>query len=525
MTPTFTRRALLATALSSVASVALANAPSTSPRPVARRTLAADDPERGLDQVTDILDAANLGGTVGFVVSDLETGQILEVNAPDEGLPPASVTKAVTALFALDALGPDFRFATEVLATGPIENGVLQGDLILVGGGDPNLVTDQLAGLVDQIVEAGVTKIAGSFFIWDKALPYKDEIDPPQLNHLGYNPSISGLNLNFNRVHFEWRRANGKYTIAMDARSPNRKPDVYTSRMRIVDRTLPVYTYKQSAGVDEWTVARGALGAEGSRWLPVRNPAFYAGDVFQTLARARGVPLPAPQKIIQLPQGDVIASFVSATMTDVLRDMLKFSTNITAEGVGLTATRAIMGRTLQLEESANCMNRWVRSRGGIEAGFKDHSGLSDQSAMSAANMAALLRSDGAIDALRPILKEHVLTDQNGRAIKGFPAQVWAKTGTLNFVSSLAGYIETKSGTNLAFAIFTANATQREAGKASGDERPPGAASWNGRSKRLQQRLLQRWAVRYDKVDPLPVLPATPAGPAGAVLQVETPTPG
>ncbi len=502
----FTRRALLATALSSVATSVLANAPLTSLRPVARAGAAPADPEAGLESMAEIIAGANLGGTVGCAVADLATGQILEVNEPYAGLPPASVTKAVTALFALDALGPEFTFTTELRGTGPIENGVLQGDLILVGGGDPNLVTDQLATLVDGMVDAGVTKIAGSFYVWDKALPYREEIDPPQLDHLGYNPSVSGLNLNFNRVHFEWRRANGKYTVAMDARSATRKPDVYTSRMRIVDRSLPVYTYAQVDSVDEWTVARGALGTEGSRWLPVRNPAYYAADVFQTLARARGVPLPTPQKITELPDSEAVATFSSAPMIDVLRDMLKFSTNITAEGVGLTATRQILGRTLPLEGSANCMNRWAASKGDLTTGFEDHSGLSDDSAIAAQDMVALLSSEGAMAALRPILKEHVMTDQNARRIDGFPADVRAKTGTLNFVSSLAGYIRTKSETDLVFAIFTANLTKREAGKASGDEVPNGAPQWNRQSKRLQQRLVQRWAKRYDTVDPLPVIP-------------------
>lgn len=514
MSSTFTRRALLATALSSVASVALANAPATSPRPAVRPGTLADDPERGLDQVADILSDANLGGTVGFVLADMASGRVLEANVPEVGLPPASVTKAVTALFALEALGPNYRFQTEVLGTGPIEGGVLQGDLVLVGGGDPNLVTDQLAELLDQIVDAGITKITGSFFVWDKALPYREEIDPPQLDHLGYNPSVSGLNLNFNRVHFEWKRAGGKYSVAMDARSATRKPDVYSSRMRIVDRSLPVYTYDQIGGVDEWTVARGALGSEGSRWLPVRNPAYYAGDVFQTLARVRGVVLPAPQKISQRPEGDVLARVMGAPMEEVLRDMLKFSTNITAEGVGLTATRAMLGRTLALEASADCMNRWVAGRGTVAA-FKDHSGLSDQSEISAKAMVALLSSEGALAALEPILKAHVLTDQNGRRVDGLGA-VRAKTGTLNFVSTLAGYIRTDSGTDLAFAIFTANLVQRAAAKASGDERPAGAGGWNGRSKRLQQRLLQRWAQRWDLVPEIEVLDAPEkAGLVGA----------
>ena len=59
----------------------------------------------------------------------------------DVALPPASVTKAVTALYALDALGGAFRFITRLFATGPIEAGILRGDLILAGGGEKEIVT------------------------------------------------------------------------------------------------------------------------------------------------------------------------------------------------------------------------------------------------------------------------------------------------------------------------------------------------------------------------------------------------
>ncbi len=502
MSQFFTRRAMLVTALSSVASVALAEAPLTSGRPQPRPGSVKVDPLADLASARQIITDANLNGTVGFAVADLRSGQILEAADADIGLPPASVTKAVTALFALDALGPAYRFETHLRATGPVVNGVLQGDLVLVGGGDPNLVTDELAVLLDELVATGITKITGSFLIWDKALPYREEIDPPQLDHLGYNPSISGLNLNFNRVHFEWKRANGNYTIAMDARSPNWKPAVYTSRMRIVDRSLPVYTYAKAGTIDEWTVARGALGNEGSRWLPVRNPALYTADVFQTMARVRGIPLPTPKKVADLPEGDVLASFQGAPMNKVLQDMLKFSTNITAEGVGLAATRAIVGSPFALDESAACMTRWAATQANVQADFKDHSGLSDQSRLSAQDMVAVLRTGGAADALRPILKYIVMTDEDAKEIKGFPSDVRAKTGTLNFVSALSGYIRTNAGNDLAFAIFAADPVARAAGKATGDEQPEGARSWNRRAKRAQQRLLQRWALLYQDAAPV-----------------------
>lgn len=496
MTHQLTRRALLTSALSSVATVAFSNAPLTSLRPTARPDL--DPATSPLAQVTasEIIAEAELGGTVGFVVADAKTGQILEGSDVDIGLPPASVTKAVTALFALETLGADYRFKTRLVATGPIVDGVLQGDLILAGGGDPNFVTDELSDLVKRFVDTGITKITGAFQVWGEALPYREEIDPPQLDHLGYNPSVGGLNLNFNRVHFEWKRAGGRYTVAMDARSETQRPLVYTSRMRIVDRALPIYTYARNGKIDDWTVAREALGNAGSRWLPVRNPALYAGDVFQTMARALGVPLPNPEKIADLPDGTEIAAHESAPLTDVMRSMLRFSTNITAEAAGLSATGKVLNRSFDLPESASCMNQWVAARSDVRAGFADHSGLSDQSRISAQDMVGLMRDPATMEILRPILKDIPFRDDDRNVIEGFPATVVAKTGTLNFVSTLAGYITTDGGDDLVFAIFAANLAARERGKQAGDEQPAGSISWNTRAKRLQQRLLKRWSLVY-----------------------------
>ena len=244
-------------------------------------------------------------------------------------------------------------------------------------------------------------------------------------------------------------------------------------------------------------MARGALGNAGSRWLPVRNPALYAGDVFQTMARALGVPLPNPEKIVDLPpEGTEIAVHESDDLTGVMRSMLLFSTNLTAEGAGMTATDQVLSRSFDLTESAACMTNWVAQRSDIRADFADHSGLSDRSRVSAQDMVAVLRAPEAAATLRPILKTIAMRDAERRVIDDFPAEVVAKTGTLNFVSSLAGYLRTGTGEELVFAIFAADLDARARGKAAGDEQPAGSSSWNTRAKRLQQRLLQRWALVY-----------------------------
>lgn len=86
-----------------------------------------------------------------------------------------------------------------------------------------------------------MTRVMGRFLCWRGALPYAEEIEPSQLDHLGYDPAVSGLNLNYNRVHFEWRRVSGNWQTTMDARTDDRVPPVSMARVRIVDRGSPVF--------------------------------------------------------------------------------------------------------------------------------------------------------------------------------------------------------------------------------------------------------------------------------------------
>ncbi|GAW33808.1 D-alanyl-D-alanine carboxypeptidase DacB precursor [Roseovarius sp. A-2] len=488
------RRLFLGAALSGVAGAALGGAPAISLRPVAR-------PGGGAARLAPSAEAliadAQLSGQVGYAVADAASGLVLEEGDSATGLPPASVTKAVTALYALDVLGADYRFETRLFATGVLEGGALKGDLILAGGGDPTLDTDALASLAAGLKKAGVREIRGQFRVWGGAVPFKRTIDDGQPEHVGYNPAISGLNLNYNRVHFEWKRAGGKYTVSMDARSARYRPDVTVARMQIADRSMPVYTYRDADGRDDWTVARGALGNGGARWLPVRKPELYAAEVFTTLARSHGIDLGKPAMQDGAPQGGVIVTHHSAPLRDILREMLKYSTNLTAEMVGLTATAQLKGRAVPLERSAQAMNDWAAQRLGMTgAALRDHSGLNDRSRLSAAAMASGLARAHHAGLLRPLLREHRMRDAEGRPTHSHPVKVVAKTGTLYFVSSLAGYMRTPQGADLAFAIFTASDSLRSRIDPKRDERPPGARGWNRRSKRLQQALIERWSAVY-----------------------------
>ncbi|MDU8927471.1 D-alanyl-D-alanine carboxypeptidase/D-alanyl-D-alanine-endopeptidase [Alisedimentitalea sp. MJ-SS2] len=502
MTKRISRRFFVGAGLAGLGLPAWADAPKRSLRPVlrpsggaAKITKAAATPKAA--SAAALIKEANLGGRVAFAVADAKSGLMLESREGDQAQPPASVTKAVTALYALDALGPGHRFVTRLMANGPVQGGVLKGDLVLMGGGDPTLDTNVMAGLAAKLKAAGVQRVSGQFKVWGGALPSIRQIDKSQPDHVGYNPALSGISLNYNRVHFEWKRGSNGWSTVMDARSDKYRPAVSMARMRVVNRSLPVYTYTETNGQDHWTVASKALGKGGSRWLPVRQPETYAGEVFRALARAQGIKLGAPKVARSRPGGTAIVSHASPELSVILRGMLKYSNNLTAEMVGLAATTKRKGKVNSLKASASEMSRWANASLGMsKAKLVDHSGLGSDSRLTAKDMTVALVKVRKQGALRPILKKIAMRHSNGKVNKGHPIKVFAKTGTLNFVSALAGYLVAADGTEMAFTIFAADAGKRAQIKRGDREKPQGARGWNKRAKKLQQKLIERWGTLY-----------------------------
>jgi len=490
MTSHVSRRWMLAGLLAGAAAPVLADAPATSPRPRPRpglpagaavtRTAAAPASAPAAEA---LIDAAKLGGRLGYAVLDARSGALLESRLPDLALPPASVAKAVTAAYALERLGPGFRFATRVVAAGSVQGGTVQGDLVLLGSGDPTLSTDQLGELAQTLRAKGIKGITGRLLVNGSAMPRIPRIDAGQPDHVGYNPAISGLNLNFNRVHFEWKRGQGGWQVGVDARGERFVPAVRMARVRIAQREAPLFTYTREGEQENWTVASASLGKGGSRWLPTRQPELYAGEVFQTLCAAQGIRLPAPQLSQSQPGGTVLAQVSSKPLTDMAREMLRHSTNLTAEVLGLSASGAS-----SLEGSAGRMSEWLASRLGARGRFVDHSGLGGASRISAQDMAAALAR---APHLRDLMRPFATRDKS----KGAGPQVLAKTGTLNFVSGLAGFVET-GGRPLVFAIFAADTARREGLRGAEREAPQGGPQWTRRARGLQGQLIERWAKLY-----------------------------
>ncbi|WBU62692.1 D-alanyl-D-alanine carboxypeptidase/D-alanyl-D-alanine endopeptidase [Paracoccus aerodenitrificans] len=438
--------------------------------------LAEPPPRKPPPRPGDLIRQADLGAEVDYAVLN-SRGELLEGRGADRPVAPASTLKVLTTLYALDRLGAGKRFVTRVLRAGDT--------LVLAGGGDPTLDTDALAMLAEQVSIQGLPSPA-RFAVWGGALPQIDEISPEQADHLAYNPSVSGMMLNFNRVHLGWQA--GGTGLSLQARGRAYSPVAYTISASAVAQGR-VFSWRQEGGREIWEVNRNAMRRAGSRWLPVRRPALYAGDVFQTLCRAEGLVLPTPQIAAELPSDTVeIARVESAPLSDILRDMMEYSTNLTAEAVGLHASTAD-----DLVSSAAAMQDWAAARGIEGLDVYDHSGMSPASRVTARAMTQIIAAMGEEAGLRGLMRHIGLQTATGSARSG-DLVLEAKTGTLNFVSNLAGYGGMPGYEDVIFAVFINDMARRAATE--GQELPAGVVTWTHRAKFLQQQLVASWLQRY-----------------------------
>jgi D-alanyl-D-alanine carboxypeptidase/D-alanyl-D-alanine-endopeptidase (penicillin-binding protein 4) len=436
-----------------------------------------------------------VGTEVGYLLLDLETGQVLaELNA-DQPLIPASTAKLATAVVALDVLGPEHRYRTELLADGVIEHGVLRGDLILKGAGDPALDLADLLELAVQLDNLGIYFVNGRFLVDDTAFPVLSEIDPSQPAEAAYNPGIGPLSVAFNRVRVAWR---GGRT------APITLPPLEEAQFEPAPRSLlPVGGVGLEEIDDEAVVWRVAdRGRRRMASLPVKDPGLHAGRVFRQFARSQGILLGEPERGATPDNARLLALHKSAPLRLLLRDMLVYSNNMMAEMIGLAAAERLSNRPIESLDAAGAL--LVRHLGQLlpeidwtSASLGNHSGLDAKARLTPRQLAAIAQYGWRNDALPGLLAgggwSGTLAGRFGAPDEAL--RVWAKTGTMNYGCALAGYLFPASDRPAVFATMVSDVDARAHYDAL--PRPRGAAetvaaTWNARARALQDGLVQVW---------------------------------
>ncbi|MSQ48042.1 MAG: D-alanyl-D-alanine carboxypeptidase/D-alanyl-D-alanine-endopeptidase [Deltaproteobacteria bacterium] len=433
---------------------------------------------------------------------------MIESHRPDEPRVPASTFKTTTMIAALQVLGADYRFATSVFASGEVTDNTLRGDVYLRGGGDPTLTTDDLREFITALQQAGISHVVGNFYFDESLLAPASQIEAKQAVIASYNPGLSALSVNYNRIQLHWHQQRGAPVFSSSVYSHAKGGTVPV--LAITTGMLPrefdpqVRFLHEEAEVDRWLLSP-TLPRQGWIELPVKsNPGRIAAFLFQTLCHKSGIDLPPPQSG-RVPENTTpLYTHWSAPLPEVAAGVLKHSNNLSAELIGQVTSRKLMGRPLPVRESATAVANWYRRTlpNGPWDGLvcANHSGLSTGTRISPRQLAAILRYGWTVSAGVVPFPE-LLTPPLWERIKGAPIpNVRAKSGTMNYADGLAGYLTTTSGRQFGFAILLTDFAKRLTMDETQDVRveagDSSSRSWMRGAKGLEQGLVASWIARY-----------------------------
>lgn len=448
---------------------------------------------------------------VGYHLFRLTDGQVVDAYDADTPRIPASTTKLITALAALEILGGDYRFQTRLLASGKVHESTLHGDLYLVGGGDPTLSTNDLQGFVDALQAAGITQVSGRFAFDESLLTTTQEINPKQPVAAVYNSSVSALSLNYNRVQLRWKGKPGTKNFQTWLRSP--ADDIFLPVAGVTTGLIPTGVQSDAPFIldgenrDHWLLSR-QLPARGFKELPIRHaPGKVAASLFRTYCRQRGIALPRPQAAPAPANTRSLYTHDSKPLSEILSGMLHYSNNLSAELIGLVTSRRLRDLPLSIADSAALLTDWCQRRlpHADWTGFANmnHSGLSSLSRHSPRHLTAIL-SHGTTPNDQPEASPPLLNLLPQPEWKNEWAElgekVWAKSGTMSYADGLTGILTTRKGHQLGFALLVTDFARRAAFDAARQaekvKTPPEAEAWTERAKAFERALLSHWRRTY-----------------------------
>ena len=445
-------------------------APAPAPAPGGRAAIAA-----ALDSIFD--DTALAHAHWGVLVRSLDRGETLYARNAGRMFVPASNVKIVTGAAALEALGPDYRYLTRVAAAGEVRGGVLRGDLIVFGGGDPT-ISERFHGDVRTVFRAwadslrahGVRQITGAVIgnddvFDDQALGRGWAWDDVESS---YSAEVSGLQLN-----------EGFVTVRV-ASVPGQRAAAVTTRP-VSDEWVPVVGNVWMAAAGESTevsfsradslsgvVVSGTLVADTTveQEVSVRNNTrFFAAVLRQALLEAGigvgGQSLDADEDPARgKPERyTVLFTYISPPMREILAAFLKPSQNQIGEILLKTLGRELRGLGTAgagVTVIDSMVAAWGLPRRLLSQA--DGSGLSRYNLVAPEFLVALLERETR-SAHFPVFADALpLAGRDGTLrtrMRETPleADVRAKTGTLSGVRSLSGYVTTASGERLVFSMM------------------------------------------------------------------------
>jgi serine-type D-Ala-D-Ala carboxypeptidase/endopeptidase (penicillin-binding protein 4) len=374
----------------------------------------------------------------------------------DQPVNPASLMKLITTFAALELLGPAWTWITPVWLQGGVSDGVLDGNLVIQGTGDPKLVLERVWLLLRRVQQLGVREIHGDIVL-DRTAFIVPEQSPADFDGeplRPYNVSADALLLNYKSVALTFTpdAARGVAWIGVDPPLAN----------VLADASVPL-----AAGrCNDW---RGILKADladplrlrfggsfaascGEKQWPVAyaDPKSFNERALTGLWRDMGGKLSGQVRDGTAPGTAPSFVLTSPTLAEVVRDINKFSNNVMAQQLFLTLGLTQRG-TGSPEAAREVLRLWLADRfGGAASGtvVDNGSGLSRESRASAQLLARLLQAAWASPVMAELMSSLPLSGSDGtmRRSKGAAqGRTHLKTGSLRDVAGAAGYVLANSG--------------------------------------------------------------------------------
>ncbi|UCH48312.1 MAG: D-alanyl-D-alanine carboxypeptidase/D-alanyl-D-alanine-endopeptidase [Betaproteobacteria bacterium] len=411
----------------------------------------------------------------GIHVYNLSDDELLLEVAGDTPFNPASVMKLITTFAALDVLSPAYTWKTEALIDGPLFDGRLTGNLYFRGHGDPSLTLERFWLFLRELRNRGVRDISGNVYL-DRSAFAIGAHDPAEFDGeptRPYNVGADALLLNYKTVllRFVPDEANGRIDILSDPLLPGIN---IINNLALGKGHCDYWprTPTQNGNTLAFTGVFPSGCGEKSRYYSLLEPDAYFSAVFRQLWAELGGTLSGSVEAGTVPRdARLIASRESAPLAEVVRETNKFSNNVMARHLFLSLGSE-QGYPLTTNKARSILDAWLASRRFDFSGLEvdNGSGLSRSSRLTPRQLGQVL-----IEAWRSPLMPELVASLPLVAVDGtmkkrldespVAGRAHVKTGYLEGVRSIAGYVNNARGQTLSVVFFVNHDRSRYAGPA------------------------------------------------------------
>lgn len=416
--------------------------------------------------INHLLASAKDKADIGIVVQSMRTGAIVYQKNADQLLLPASNQKIFTAYAALQKLGPEFKYKTQLLTDATnISNGVINGNLYMRFEGDPELDVKDLNQMIGSLSQQGIHTITGNFYV-DASRFDEQGIAPGTLEsdiRYCYGAPIGAVIINHNCANLRIIPARSSGQLAQVEPMLNIPLPVYNNVItKAATKNCPLQLAESSDGKYALNGCVKPRSKSIGLSFAVRDSKLYSEEIIRSLLeqhqiRVSGMternPNNIPLKILTLHE--------SRPMKDLVYDMMKKSDNIIANALFKTLGAYHFNQPGTWENSAQAMRAILAENHiNVPAGaqFLDGSGLSREDRVTVNQLLQVLKNAYH----NPMLAANFIPALPVSGINGtlkrrmgdvhMAGKVKAKTGTMKGVSSLSGYVETTNHEVYAFSI-------------------------------------------------------------------------